>query len=124
MQEAKFGGKQLITIQKRGKLNTVFCMDEEHPVNKGHHIYSIKMKTQGVDIHFQNGPRNEEGSIEGVLDVDLLEIVLDRLKSFQSGPYATRENAIAITKIEEALLWMNKRVEDRIEAGTLGTHKV
>ena len=51
----------------------------------------------------------------------ILEIVRDRLKGFQSGPMATRENACALTHIEEALMWMNKRVEDRIERGVLGT---
>ena len=40
------------------------------------------------------------------------------------GHSQQKENAIAITKIEECLLWMNKRVEDRIEAGTLGTNKI
>ena len=124
--------KELITIQKRGKLNRVFVIDEEHPVNKGYHSYRIDIESknesgdvhQSIPIHFQNGPRKEEGSIQGILDTDLLEIVLHRLKSFQNGPFATRENAIAITKIEECLLWMNKRVEDRIEAGTLGTNKI
>ena len=59
--------------------------------------------------------------MHGVLDTDLLEIVRDRLKAFNQGEYATRENALAITHIEEALLWMNKRVEDRAERGVLGT---
>ena len=124
--------KQLNRIQKRNNLNTVFVMDEEHPVNKGHHEYAIVLNgtetvqapDRVVTIKFQNGPRNVEGSVRGILDTDLLEIERDRLAAFQSGPYATRENAIALTHIEEALLWMNKRVEDRAEAGTLGTNKV
>lgn len=58
----------------------------------------------------------------GVLDTDLLEIVRDRLNDFQNGKFATRENAVALTHIEEALLWMNKRVEDRIERNVLGTN--
>ena len=66
---------------------------------------------------------NEDGSIGGVLDVDLLEIVRDRLKCFQSGEFATRENACALTHIEEALMWMNKRKEDRAERGVLGTYQ-
>jgi hypothetical protein len=74
-----------------------------------------------AEIVFQNGPRKEETSVHGVLDPDLLEIVRDRLKAFQAGPYATRENACALTHIEEALFWMNKRVEDRIERNVLGT---
>jgi hypothetical protein len=130
--EQKYAREELITIQKRNKLNRVFCMDGEHPLNKGHHFYRIDIRSENefgdvhesIPIHFQNGPRKEKGSVQGILDTDLLEIVLHRLKSFQNGPYATRENAITITKIEEALLWMNKRVEDRVEAGTLGTNKI
>lgn len=60
-------------------------------------------------------------SIHGLLDTDLLEIVRDRLQGFQSGEFACRENAIALTHLEECLLWMSKRVEDRAERGVLGT---
>ena len=74
-----------------------------------------------TEIKFQKGPRNDDASIGGVLDCDLLEIVRDRLKSFQAGEFATRENACALTHIEEALMWMNKRVEDRAERNVLGT---
>lgn len=74
-----------------------------------------------IMIQFQNGARKLPDSIAGVLDTDLLEIVRDRLKGFQKGEFATRENAIALTHIEDALLWMNKRVEDRIERNVLGT---
>ena len=80
------------------------------------------MQPKEVKIQFQNGARKEENSIHGVLDTDLLEIVRDRLKAFQEGQFATRENAIALTHIEEALMWMNRRVEDRIERNVLGTN--
>jgi hypothetical protein len=73
-------------------------------------------------IEFQNGARKLTDSKHGVLDTDLLEIVRDRLRCFQQGEYSTRENAIALTHIEEALLWLNKRVEDRIERNVLGTN--
>ena len=46
----------------------------------------------------------------------------DRLKGFQSGDFACRENALALTALEECLLWMNKRVEDRASRGVLGTN--
>jgi hypothetical protein len=117
---------KLTTIQKREKLNDVYAADEKG--NGGaNHIYDITwdkdnngyISTQR--IMFQNGPRKEKSSEHGVLDTDLLEIVRHRLQSFQQGEFATRENAIALTHIEEALLWMNKRVEDRIEKGVLGT---
>lgn len=118
---------ELKTIQKRGKLNKVFVTGSPHPVNAGYHNYVIELSNTNlpvIHINFQNGPRNEKESIPGVLDADLLEIVLHRLQSFQQGPYATRENALAITKLEEALLWLNKRAEDRIENNKLGTSKV
>jgi hypothetical protein len=119
--------QKLKTIQKRYNLNQVFVYDEKHPINSGHHQYLIQIGEKPnhlVFIQFQNGPRKEEGSESGILDVDLLEIVRHRLQSFQAGPYATRENAIALTHVEEALLWMNKRVEDRADDNKLGTNKV
>lgn len=114
---------KLSTIQKRENLNTVFVTDEKG--NGGaHHNYVIDLQdgNKQVPIDFQNGARKLPDSIHGVLDTDLLEIVRHRLQCFQQGEFATRENAIALTHIEEALLWMNKRVEDRIERNVLGTN--
>lgn len=118
----------LSTIQKREKLNDVHIVG--HPTKGGaHHRYLItKSEVEGGgykvvgEIQFQDGARKLDTSKDGVLDTDLLEIVRHRLQGFQSGEFATRENAVALTHIEEALLWMNKRVEDRIERGVLGTN--
>lgn len=121
---------KISTIQKREKLNQVFSKDEIGP-GGAYHNYLIRsneldFKTQEplftTEIQFQKGPRKEEDSQHGVIDTDLLEIVRDRLKSFQAGPYSSRENACALTHIEEALMWMNRRVEDRIERNVLGTN--
>ncbi len=40
-------------------------------------------------------------------------IVIDRLRWFQAGPFACRENALALTKIEEALHWLRYRTAER-----------
>lgn len=119
--------KELSTIQKREKLNQVFAADAEGP-GGAHHEYHIVLNDTSekdvandvVVIQLQKGPRKEKDSIHGVIDSDLLEIVRDRLKSFQAGPFASRENACALTHIEEALMWLNRRVEDRIERNVLG----
>lgn len=74
-------------------------------------------------IRFQHGPRNESGSTPGILDGALIAILLDRFEGFQSGPYKCRENAIVITHLEEALMWMQKRARDRAKRGVLGTNK-
>ena len=128
--------RKLITIQKRNNLNEVYAMDAPGAGGACHEYLVIKQgsfdpavegpKSDGdivSVIKFQHGARNEADSLHGVLDTDLLEMVLDRLKAFNQGEYATRENSLAITHIEEALLWMNKRVEDRAERGVLGTMK-
>ena len=42
----------------------------------------------------------KEAGKNGIHNEDLLVIVIDRLRGFQSGPFKCRENAIAITKLE------------------------
>ena len=74
-------------------------------------------------IIFQNGPIGEAG-VNGVTQEVLLAIVADRLRSFQAGPYACRENALALTKIEEAMHWLHSRTLARMQRGVEGTHKV
>jgi hypothetical protein len=72
-------------------------------------------------IYFQNGPINEAG-VNGVTQEVLLAIVVDRLKSFQAGQYACRENALALTHIQEAQHWLQSRTRDRMTRGVEGTH--
>lgn len=71
---------------------------------------------------FQNGPIKEVG-VNGVTQEALLAILIDRLRGFQSGPYSCRENAIALTHIEEALMWLQRRTVERIKRGVEGTHE-
>lgn len=73
------------------------------------------------EILFQNGPIAEVG-VNGVTQEALLAIVADRLRSFQAGPYACRENALALTKIEEAQHWLHHRTRARMSRGVEGTH--
>jgi hypothetical protein len=74
-----------------------------------------------LDICFQNRPVAEVGP-NGVTHEALLAVLIDRLQGFQKGPYACRENAIALTKLEEAMLWLHKRTRDRAARGVEGTH--
>jgi hypothetical protein len=74
-----------------------------------------------VIIAFQNGPLQEVGNVNGISQETLLAIVIDRLRSFQNGAYACRENALALMHIEEALMWLQKRTQDRLRRGVEGT---
>jgi hypothetical protein len=73
-------------------------------------------------ILFQNGPIKESG-VNGITQEALLAIVIDRLRSFQAGPFSCRENAIALTKCEEALMWLQRRTVARIRRGVEGTNQ-
>lgn len=103
---------------------TVRGGEVEHRQNLrgGRHV-SRPTRKYAADRTDAGRPLNYAYAVHGVLDTDLIEIVRDRLTAFQAGPYACRENACALTHIEEALLWMNKRVEDRITRGVLGTYE-
>lgn len=73
-------------------------------------------------ILFQNGPIKESG-VNGITSEAFLAIAIDRLRSFQAGPFACRENAIALTHFEEGLMWLQRRTVARIKRGVEGTHQ-
>lgn len=97
-------------------------------------------------IQFQNGPIGEVG-FNGISNEALIAVVLDRLRGFQGenprpqekraltagefgaemareelwGKFKCRDNAIAITHLEEALMRLQKRTRDRMARGVEGT---
>lgn len=86
------------------------------------HEYMIEApKGLTCRISFQNGPIVENG-VNGVTQEALLAIVIDRLRAFQAGKFACRENALALTKIEEAQHWLLHRTRARMARGVEGTH--
>jgi hypothetical protein len=74
-------------------------------------------------VLFQNGPIAEYG-VNGVTHEVLLAILADRLRGFQSGTYASPDNADALARIEEAQYYLQKRTRERMARGVEGTHKV
>lgn len=107
---------------------------DEPGAGGANHVYEVWLPDTVVDgpgeghshgpaatIKFQNGPINENG-INGLTQEVLLAIVADRLRSFQAGKFACRENALALTKIEEAQHWLHSRTLSRMQRGVEGTH--
>ena len=100
---------------------------DEPGAGGANHEYAIRWAgkdglEESKSISFQNGPIKEAG-VNGITQEALLAIVIDRLRSFQAGPYSCRENAIALTKTEEALMWLQRRTVARIKRGVEGTHE-
>lgn len=49
---------------------------------------------------------------DGTTNEELLSCLIDRMQ-FLQNKFPCRENAIVITNLEESLMWLNKRTEDR-----------
>ena len=60
---------------------------------------------------------------DGTTNEEVLEVLIDRMNFLQSK-FPCRENAIVITKLEESLMWLNKRTQDRLKRNVEGKHLV
>ena len=80
---------------------------------------------QGQILQFIHKEPKEEGSTElitisdGTTNEEILEVLIDRMNFLQSK-FPCRENDIVITKLEESLMWLNKRTQDRIKRNVEG----
>ncbi|PEX05806.1 hypothetical protein CN454_29025 [Bacillus cereus] len=72
-----------------------------------------------ISVKFQEGPIQENG-VNGAQIEDVIDMLVDRLQGFQQGGFPCRENALAITKLEEARLWLNERTRKRQVQGVEG----
>lgn len=82
----------------------------------------------GLSIQWQDGPLGrgaERKNPNGAFVETVIAAVVQRIEFYQNasgGKFKCRENAIAITKLEEALLWLDKRTRDREARQVEGTH--
>lgn len=73
-------------------------------------------------VLFQNGTIPENG-VNGITQEALLAIVIDRLRCFQAGEFACRENDMALMHLEEAMHWLQQRTIFRMRRGVEGKHQ-
>lgn len=116
-----------LTDHKVNELNEALKIEVLDELGLGGACHSYCIATNAPEphetfIHFQNGPLLEVG-VNGISQEALLAIVIDRLRGFQGGQFSTKENSMALTKCEEALMWLQKRTRDRIARGVEGTNQ-
>lgn len=114
---------KLVSGLTTSKYTEVFH-EGEFKFNAPHHFTVVS--TDGItvgEVNFQEGPIKENG-VNGVANEDLIGMVIKRLECFQGTEYRCRENAVAITKLEESLMWLRKRTQDREARNVEGTSKV
>ena len=67
--------------------------------------------------------KNEDGTeTEGTTLEEILSVAIARLQDLNSR-FGCRENSVAITKMQEALMWLEERTKDRIKRGVEGKHE-
>ncbi len=92
----------------------------------------------GIDIKWQNGPlgRTPVSTPNGAFVEGVILAAIGRLQFYQTTKvpnytgtpgettlkFACRENALAITKLEEALMWLEERTRGREERKVEGTN--
>jgi hypothetical protein len=98
---------------------------DEPGAGGANHAYSIRWKNERDEtephcfIGFQNGPIKEHG-VNGITQEALAAIIIDRLRSFQAGPFACAANQKAAECFMEGLYHLQQRTRDRIARGVEG----
>lgn len=76
----------------------------------------------GSEVQLQNGLVQEKPN--GAFVEDFIVAAVARLEFYNKGKFRCRENSLAITKLEEALHWLEHRTRDRQSRGVENTHEV
>lgn len=82
----------------------------------------------GIAVTWQSGPLGrgqERKEPNGAFVEGVIAAALQRLEFYQTasgGKFKCRENALAITKLEEALHWLDHRTKAREARQVEGTH--
>lgn len=79
----------------------------------------------GLKIRWQDGPLgrpHERGPANGAFVETVISAALQRLQFYNETEFSCRENSLAITKLEEALHWLEHRTRERERRGVEGTH--
>lgn len=106
--------KDLETIN--GKAIMHIMGGNDHP--KGSHI-EVNHIDDTIKLNMLTKPASEGGDLNKCQWSDLVTVGLEQLKHL-NNKFPCKENAIAITHIETALLWNDKRTSDRIKRNVEG----
>jgi len=74
-------------------------------------------------MHFYE-MRPDGTKIDGVTNEEVIGVLIHRLnflnEKWMEGKFRCRENSLAITKLEEALMWLERRTANREKRGVEG----
>lgn len=92
----------------------------EKDIRPNNFIY-VRHDVNSVSFTIQNGPIKKVG-VNGCQVDDMIVVAKTIIEGLnQKSP--CRENAVAIIKLDEALMWLEARKKDRIERGVEGLNE-
>lgn len=86
-----------------------------------HNFIYVRRDVNSIAFTIQNGPIKEVG-VNGCQVDTLIEAAKLIIEGLNKN-FPCRENAMVITKLDEALMWSNKRKSDREKRGVEGLNK-
>lgn len=93
----------------------------EKEIRPHYHIY-IRHDVDSLTFNMLTKPASEGGDLNRCQLTDLIKCAKTMLEYF-NGKYPCRENAMTITKLDEALMWQAKRTIDRMARGVEGKNE-
>lgn len=91
-----------------------------------YHVTNDGLKDgNGAVIEFCKGNKDNivDFRQEGFFTETLIQVAKQYLEDVNKGELQSRDTSIAITKLDEALLWIGKRAEDRKARNVQGTYQ-
>lgn len=98
----------------------VNAIQSQNGKNVEGHVYQFLAGSHQGSLEFQLGPVGEVG-VNGVTNEVVLAALIHRINHLNKL-FPCRENALAITKLEEALMWLEARTANRIKRGVEGSN--
>lgn len=96
-------------------------------LSEGHRYALANFESQTTQqlqfIHKEPDRDKDDGTLQtisvGTTNEEVLAMLINRMQYLQEK-FPCRENSIVITNLEESLMWLNKRTEDRKKRGVEG----
>lgn len=118
----EINGYKVMTNQDR-PLDSKLQVDwEKFDEMRGEFPICIDHEKDMISFHMLTKPASEGGNLNLCQLTVFIKTALIQL-SYLNTKFPCRENSITITKLEEALMWQNKRTENRIKRNVEGFDK-
>lgn len=124
----KINGEQIVVMdelreQYPERFTETGAMDHkwfEETIRPNAFIY-VRHDKNSLSFTLQNGPIGEVGK-NGCQVTDVIAVAKHILEELNKK-FPCRENSVTITKLEEALMWQDKRTKDRLVRNVEGLSK-